>query len=202
MRGRPAARGFYVVVEKILAEGEQLPRFAGVAGTTGYEWLNVISRFLLDWRGLDTLDRAWREASGDIRDFEQVLAGAKRRVLGNILASEFTVLTRLLARIAAGHYSDARLFSRAAASRAGSLRHPISRFTAPTSRPPVPRRTTGRSLKRPSPAHARSGLARTRTSSTSCKTPSRSTWLRPAAEAIASRACAALPSRCSNSPGR
>ncbi|MEA2983767.1 MAG: (1-_4)-alpha-D-glucan 1-alpha-D-glucosylmutase [Alphaproteobacteria bacterium] len=101
----PGRAGFYLLVEKILAEGEQLPRFAGIAGTTGYEWLNVISHFLLDWRGLDTLDRAWREASGDIRDFEQVLAGAKRRVLGNILASEFTVLTRLLARIAAGHYT-------------------------------------------------------------------------------------------------
>src|SRR5262249_6480346 len=30
---------------------------------------------------------------------------AKRRVITNILASEFTVLMRLLARIAAGHYT-------------------------------------------------------------------------------------------------
>jgi (1->4)-alpha-D-glucan 1-alpha-D-glucosylmutase len=101
----PGGSDFYLTIEKILAEGEPLPRFAGVAGTTGYEWLNVISHLLLDWRGLDTLDLAWREASGDIRDFEEILAGAKRRVLTNILASEFTVLTRLLARIAAGHYS-------------------------------------------------------------------------------------------------
>ena len=101
----PGRAGFYLVVEKILAEGEQLPRFAGVAGTTGYEWLNVISHFLLDWRGLDPLDRAWREASDDTRDFEEALAGAKRRVLLNILGSEFTVLTRILARIAAGHYT-------------------------------------------------------------------------------------------------
>src|SRR4051812_4918313 len=103
---RPADRmGFFVLVEKILGEGERLPRFAGVAGTTGYEWLNTISHLLLDWRGLEALDLAWREASGDIRDFEEVLAGAKRRVVTNILASEFTVLTHLLARIAAGHYT-------------------------------------------------------------------------------------------------
>jgi (1->4)-alpha-D-glucan 1-alpha-D-glucosylmutase len=103
---RPAHQmGFFVLVEKILGEGERLPRFAGVAGTTGYEWLNTISHLLLDWRGLEPLDLAWREASGDIRDFEEVLAGAKRRVLTNILASEFTVLTHLLARIAAGHYT-------------------------------------------------------------------------------------------------
>ena len=36
---------------------------------------------------------------------EPVLKDAKRRVLETLLTSEFTVLTRLLARIAAGHYS-------------------------------------------------------------------------------------------------
>jgi (1->4)-alpha-D-glucan 1-alpha-D-glucosylmutase len=96
---------FYVVVEKILAEGERLPRFAGVAGTTGYESLNLISRLLLDARGLSALDRTWREASGENRSFDEILIEAKRRVITNILASEFTVLARLLARIAAGHYS-------------------------------------------------------------------------------------------------
>jgi (1->4)-alpha-D-glucan 1-alpha-D-glucosylmutase len=100
---RPARRDFYVLVEKILGEDEPLPRLAGVAGTTGYEWLNVISRLLLNRGGLPVLDRTWREASGDARGFDAILVRAKRRVLANILASEFTVLTRLLARIAAGH---------------------------------------------------------------------------------------------------
>ena len=101
----PGDEPFYVIVEKILADGERLPRFAGVAGTTGYEWLNVISRVLLDDRGLGALERAWREASGDERAFDAILIEAKRRVIENILASEFTVLVRLLARIAAGHYA-------------------------------------------------------------------------------------------------
>src|SRR5947209_14527829 len=96
---------FYVVAEKILADVERLPRFDGVAGTTGYEWLNVISRVLLDDRGLATLGRAWHDVSGDERNFDAILIEAKRRVIANILASEFTVLTRLLARIAAGHYT-------------------------------------------------------------------------------------------------
>jgi (1->4)-alpha-D-glucan 1-alpha-D-glucosylmutase len=103
---RPSkSRPFYVVAEKILSDGERLPRFAGVAGTTGYEWLNLISRLLLDNHGLPVLDRTWRDVSGDERDFDAVLIEAKRRVIANILASEFTVLTRLLVRIAAGHYS-------------------------------------------------------------------------------------------------
>jgi (1->4)-alpha-D-glucan 1-alpha-D-glucosylmutase len=101
----PGDEPFYVIVEKILADGERLPRFAGVAGTTGYEWLNIISRVLLDDRGLGALERAWREASGDERAFDAILIEAKRRVIENILASEFTVLVRLLARIAAGHYA-------------------------------------------------------------------------------------------------
>ena len=103
---RPANySGFYIVVEKILAEGERLPRLPGVSGTTGYEWLNVISQLLLDQGGLDLFDQVWREASRDPRSFAEILIRAKRRVMANILASEFTVLTRLLARIAAGHYT-------------------------------------------------------------------------------------------------
>ena len=30
-----------------------MPRFPGVAGTTGYEWLNTISRVLVDEPGLE-----------------------------------------------------------------------------------------------------------------------------------------------------
>jgi (1->4)-alpha-D-glucan 1-alpha-D-glucosylmutase len=101
---RPAGDTFYTVMEKILGEDEPLPRFAGVAGTTGYEWLNVISRVLLDGRGLASLDRLWQEFSGDGRTFDQILGEAKRHVMERILAAEFTALTRLLARIAAGHY--------------------------------------------------------------------------------------------------
>jgi (1->4)-alpha-D-glucan 1-alpha-D-glucosylmutase len=95
----------YVIVEKILADGEPLPRFAGVAGTTGYEWLNVISRALIDERGLGALEETWREVSGDTRSFDAILIEAKRCILATILGSEFAVLARLLARIAAGHYT-------------------------------------------------------------------------------------------------
>jgi (1->4)-alpha-D-glucan 1-alpha-D-glucosylmutase len=102
---RPGWPPFYVVAEKILHDRDHLPRFAEVAGTTGYEWLNAISRLLLDESGLPALEHAWQEASGDQRPFGEILIEAKRRVIANILASEFTVLTRMLARIAAGHYS-------------------------------------------------------------------------------------------------
>jgi (1->4)-alpha-D-glucan 1-alpha-D-glucosylmutase len=95
---------FYVVVEKILSDGEKMPRFPGVAGSTGYDVLNVITRVLLDDGGLPALDRLWRAVSPRNADFAEVLAQAKTRILEAILSSEFTVLARLLARIAAGHW--------------------------------------------------------------------------------------------------
>jgi (1->4)-alpha-D-glucan 1-alpha-D-glucosylmutase len=97
-------RPFYLIVEKILAEGEALPRFAGVAGSTGYEWLNAISRLLIDPRGLAELNRTGRAAARRHASFEETLEQSKRRVLDTVLASEFTVLARLLTRIAAGQW--------------------------------------------------------------------------------------------------
>ncbi len=96
---------FYVIVEKILADGEPMPAFPGVAGTTGYEWLNVISRILVDGRGLERLERTWRDFTGERSDFAAMLEAAKATVIETMLASEFTVLTRALSRIAAGHFS-------------------------------------------------------------------------------------------------
>jgi len=96
---------FYVVIEKILGEDEKLPRFGGIHGTTGYEWMNAITHVLIDGSGLDRLDEIWRQISNQSPKLEPILKEAKRRVLETLLTSEFTVLTRLLARIASGHYS-------------------------------------------------------------------------------------------------
>ncbi len=68
---------FYVVVEKILADGEPLPHFSGVAGTTGYEWLNAISRVLVDGKGLDPLERTWRDFTGERASFAEHGGGGK-----------------------------------------------------------------------------------------------------------------------------
>ncbi|MBI4365863.1 MAG: malto-oligosyltrehalose synthase [Deltaproteobacteria bacterium] len=96
---------FYVLVEKILGDGEAMPKLPGIAGTTGYEWLNVISRVLVDGNGLAPLERTWREFAGERAEFPALLEAAKLRVIDTMLASEFTVLSRALARIAAGHFS-------------------------------------------------------------------------------------------------
>lgn len=96
---------FYLVVEKILGEGEDLPRFAGVHGTTGYEWLNTITRVLVDADGFGSLEGTLHRVTEIRSDFSFILLASKQRVLKTLLASEFTVLTRLLIRIANGHYT-------------------------------------------------------------------------------------------------
>ncbi|MGY4231437.1 (1-_4)-alpha-D-glucan 1-alpha-D-glucosylmutase [Bradyrhizobium sp. USDA 4449] len=96
---------FYTVIEKILCEHEKLPHFAGVQGTTGYEWMNAITQVLVDAKGLEALDETWRQISNRSPQLGPYVKEAKRRVLETLLTSEFTVLTRLLARIANGHYS-------------------------------------------------------------------------------------------------
>ncbi len=102
---QPRKQPFYLLIEKILGDNEPLPNLGGVAGTTGYERLNHISHVLLDPNGLDPLDHTWREFTGERGQLQDILADAKRNVLETMLASEFTVLTRALSRIAAGSFA-------------------------------------------------------------------------------------------------
>ena len=67
--------------------------------------MNAITQVLVDGNGLEPLDEIWRQISNQSPKLEPVLLEAKRRVLETLLTSEFTVLSRLLARIASGHYS-------------------------------------------------------------------------------------------------
>ncbi|MBK5958793.1 malto-oligosyltrehalose synthase [Rhodoplanes elegans] len=104
--GPARTQPFYIVAEKILAEGEPMPAMPGIAGTTGYDVLNDIVRVLLDDAGMPRLDALYRDILGERQDFERIVEDAKLRVLDTMLASEFTVLCRLLARIAAGHWKS------------------------------------------------------------------------------------------------
>lgn len=127
----------YIVVEKILGAEEELPPLPYVAGTTGYEWMNVFSRLLVRDFGLSLLDRTWRDFTGEASSIPDVIARAKVEVLENLFGGEFTSLVRLLHRIALGHrrsqdFSAAQL---AAALRAYLVELPVYRtYVTPTGR--------------------------------------------------------------------
>ena len=129
IRGPADRRPFPIYVEKILEEGEPLPTFPGVLGTTGYEWLNLFSGVLVNSRGLDHLEETWRTFSGERKPFRTIFEESKITVLETLLASELAVLTQLLARIAAGHYStrDHTIDRLAAALRLYVLEFPVYR---------------------------------------------------------------------------
>src|SRR5262245_31083709 len=142
-------RDFHVTVEKILGDGERMPELPGVAGTTGYEWLNVLAGVLVDGNGLDPLDRFRCEVTDNPRPFRQILERAKLRVLENLLSSEFNVLVRLLARIAAGHYRtrDLTITRLEAALRLFILEFPVYRSYITASGPaPEDRATIERAI--------------------------------------------------------
>ncbi|HTC68278.1 MAG TPA: malto-oligosyltrehalose synthase, partial [Acidothermaceae bacterium] len=95
--GGASGRGAtWVVVEKVLADGEPLPPDWQAAGTTGYETLTVINGLLVDPTGEQPLSRLYTELTGDTADFAQVADAGKRLIARDVLATELARLTRLL----------------------------------------------------------------------------------------------------------
>jgi (1->4)-alpha-D-glucan 1-alpha-D-glucosylmutase len=90
----------YVIVEKILAPDETLRASFRAHGTTGYEFASAASSVLVDRRAELSLSQTYRRFSGDVQSFDQHLLQAKRDVLGSLLASEATMLSRFLERLA------------------------------------------------------------------------------------------------------
>jgi (1->4)-alpha-D-glucan 1-alpha-D-glucosylmutase len=91
--------GFYVVVEKILGPGEELRPWP-VAGTSGYDTLNVIDGVLVDGRSGEAFERIYREASGLQGSYEDLLKQAKVEITEKNFASELGVLVSDIKAIA------------------------------------------------------------------------------------------------------
>jgi (1->4)-alpha-D-glucan 1-alpha-D-glucosylmutase len=90
----------YIIVEKILAPEERLPREWQVNGTTGYSFMNDVSALLHDPNGEHALSELWTELSGRSADFERENQTARRRILQELLGSEFNSCALALHRIA------------------------------------------------------------------------------------------------------
>jgi (1->4)-alpha-D-glucan 1-alpha-D-glucosylmutase len=97
--GRPD-RPLYIVAEKILSGREALPRRWGVHGTTGYNYLNELNGLYIDASQARQLRRAYAKLTGRIEPFDDVLYASKRLIIETAMASELTVLTHMLDRIA------------------------------------------------------------------------------------------------------
>jgi (1->4)-alpha-D-glucan 1-alpha-D-glucosylmutase len=91
---------FYLAIEKITAGHERVPESWPVHGTTGYRFANVVSGLFVDSTARAKIVRTYRSFVGQSEDFEEIAYTAKRLILRIALASELTVLSNQLSRIA------------------------------------------------------------------------------------------------------
>jgi (1->4)-alpha-D-glucan 1-alpha-D-glucosylmutase len=90
---------FFIVVEKILEPHENLKRWP-IAGTTGYDVLNLLDGVLMDREAAPALERIYRGMTGVEGSYPSLLRRAKADVLDAGFASELEVLVSDLKRIA------------------------------------------------------------------------------------------------------
>ena len=90
----------YLVVEKILAPGEQLARDWRTDGTSGYVFMNEVSAVLHDAAGREPLAALWRSCSGRSAEFEAEEREARRRIPQTLFTADFNACALALHQVA------------------------------------------------------------------------------------------------------
>lgn len=93
----------FVVVEKILGPDEPLPASWPVAGTTGYDSLQMIGGVFVDPRGWRDVQRFYRRFTGRYTPFGEIVHDCKRLILRVSMSSELQMLAHRLNRISEQH---------------------------------------------------------------------------------------------------
>jgi len=97
-----ATGGIWTVVEKVLEHGERLPESWPVAGTTGYDRLNVIGGLFVDPAGEEPLTSSYGELTGASTDLGAVQREAKQWAVRELLAADVNRLSDRLASLCEG----------------------------------------------------------------------------------------------------
>ena len=96
---RPDDHAFYVVVEKILEPGEELPLSWQVAGTVGYEFARSTTGLLIDPANRKAFSTIYERFTGDLPNFHDLVYEKKQLMMDVALASEVNVLAEAINRI-------------------------------------------------------------------------------------------------------
>jgi (1->4)-alpha-D-glucan 1-alpha-D-glucosylmutase len=105
-RGGEGGGDFYVVAEKILAPGEHLPEGWATAGTTGYEFLNLVNGIFVDRAQARALEQIYARTIRVRPPFAEVVYACKRLIMETSMASEVNMLGHRLNRISEKHRSS------------------------------------------------------------------------------------------------
>jgi (1->4)-alpha-D-glucan 1-alpha-D-glucosylmutase len=93
----------FVVVEKILGPHEPLPDSWPIAGTTGYDFLQMCDGLFLASDGWQQLKRDYARTTGQAAPFAAVAQDSKRLILRVAMASELQMLAHRLNHISEQH---------------------------------------------------------------------------------------------------
>lgn len=98
-----ACPGAWIVVEKILEPTEKLRSDWRVAGTTGYDFLNLAEGLFIDPAGEAELTDFYARFTGAETDFSKVVRDCKRQIIFELLDSDLGRLTSLFVDICERH---------------------------------------------------------------------------------------------------
>ncbi|SNB78357.1 maltooligosyl trehalose synthase [Arboricoccus pini] len=104
-----AGPDFAVLVEKILAPGEDLPADWPVEGTTGYETMDAIQSVLVDHGGKEAVIGAYEAFTGETRDIETAIFDARKEILEGSFAGSVEELVQQLADLSRQYWRYADL---------------------------------------------------------------------------------------------
>jgi (1->4)-alpha-D-glucan 1-alpha-D-glucosylmutase len=91
----------FVVAEKILGDGEEIPDDWAVAGTTGYEFAAIANGLWVDASNEAAMDELYEVFTGCAEPFPELVLQGKIATMENAMVSEISVLSHQLERIAA-----------------------------------------------------------------------------------------------------
>jgi (1->4)-alpha-D-glucan 1-alpha-D-glucosylmutase len=107
--GRPEdapGPAFHVVAEKVLAPGEPLPATWAIAGTTGYEFLNLLNGIFVDRSQARAMETLYARLIKERPSFADIVYDAKLLLMRTSMASELNMLGHRLNRISEKHRSS------------------------------------------------------------------------------------------------
>jgi len=93
----------WIVVEKILAPTEKLHSDWPVAGTTGYDFLNLCNGLFVDPAGEKPLTDFYASFTGEPTDYQSFCREKKRAIMDGGLGSDLNRLTNLLLQVCERH---------------------------------------------------------------------------------------------------
>jgi (1->4)-alpha-D-glucan 1-alpha-D-glucosylmutase len=94
------AESLYVVVEKILEAGEALPASLRCAGTSGYDFLDIVNAVFIDPAGLEVLTEVYQAYTGVTSSYEDIVYDRKKQVIEQLFYGEMRALGAHLGQLA------------------------------------------------------------------------------------------------------